>query len=30
MIKVNNDDCQQEEPEIRIDLATKRHFELEI
>jgi hypothetical protein len=30
MIRVNNNDSQQEEPELKISSAAKRHFELEI
>lgn len=30
MIRVNNNSQQEKEPEVRINPATKRHFELEI
>jgi hypothetical protein len=30
MIRVNNNDSQQEEPELKISSAAKRYFELEI
>jgi hypothetical protein len=30
MIRVNNNDSQQEEPELKISSSAKRHFKLEI